>query len=79
MSAIYFHYSNGRGVSIDRSGTAVDDLVEARERADCIVRSLLMTPSAEDWRGWILHVTDDLGGELFDGKRRLDPTFSAAG
>ncbi len=66
MTAVYFHYSNGRGVSIDRSGTAVDDLVEARERADCIVRSLLMKPSAEDWRGWILHVTDDLGGEIFD-------------
>jgi hypothetical protein len=24
-----------------------------------------MTPSVEDWRSWILHVTDELGDELF--------------
>ena len=66
MTEVNFHCSNARGVAIDRSGTAIDDLVEAREHADRIVRSLLMTLTAEDWRGWILHVTDDLGDELFD-------------
>ena len=66
MTPVYFHYTNGRDVSIDESGTAVHDLVEAHEQADRIIRSLLLTPSAEDWRSWTLHVTDDLGGEIFD-------------
>jgi hypothetical protein len=30
------------------------------------VRSLIATPSVEDWRGWILHVTDDDGDEIFE-------------
>ena len=66
MTDIYFHYSNARGVLIDRSGTAVHDLLEAREHAICAVRSLITTTSAEDWRGWILHVTDNDGDEIFD-------------
>ena len=66
MTEVYFHYSNARGVLIDRSGTAMDDLAEAREHAEQLVRSLIMRPSAEDWRGWILHVTDEEGDEIFD-------------
>jgi hypothetical protein len=66
MADVYFHYSNARGVLIDRCGTVVDDLLEARAYADCAVRSLIMTASAEDWRGWILHATDLDGDEIFD-------------
>ncbi len=66
MTDVFFHYSNTRGLLIDRSGTAVDDLVEACERADSVVRSLIMTASAEDWRGWVLHVTDYDGDQIFD-------------
>jgi hypothetical protein len=66
MTSVYFHYSNARGVLVDRNGTAVDDLVEARDQAYCAVQSLIMTSSAEDWRGWVLHVTDDDGEHLFD-------------
>jgi hypothetical protein len=65
MTRVYFHCSNSRGVSIDRYGAAVDDLAEARDHAACVVRSLNMAQSSEDWRSWILHVSDDLGGELF--------------
>jgi hypothetical protein len=43
----------------------VDDLAEARDHAACVVRSLTTARSLEDWRGWILHVNDDLGDELF--------------
>jgi hypothetical protein len=49
----------------DRRGTAVDDLADARDQAACVVHSLTMTHSAEDWRSWILHVNDDLGDKLF--------------
>lgn len=66
MTDVYFHYSNERAALIDRNGTAVDDFVEAREHAVCLARSLIMTPSAEDWRGWVLHITDDDGEEIFE-------------
>jgi hypothetical protein len=66
MADLHFHYSNARGVLIDRSGTSIDDLIEAREHADRVVRSLIMSASAEDWRGWVLHVADKEGNELFD-------------
>ena len=42
MTQVYFHCSNSREVRIDRSGEAVSDLAEARDRAACIVRSLIM-------------------------------------
>jgi hypothetical protein len=66
MTSVYFHYSSARGVLVDRNGTAVDDLVEAREQAHRAVQTLITTASAEDWRGWILHVTDGDGEEIFD-------------
>jgi hypothetical protein len=31
-----------------------------------VVRSLIMAPGPEDWRGWVLHVSDDDGEEIFD-------------
>jgi hypothetical protein len=65
MTQVYFHCTNPRGVLLDRLGTTVDDLAEARVQAACVVHSLTMTHSAEDWRSWILHVNDDLGDELF--------------
>jgi hypothetical protein len=29
------------------------------------VQSFTKTDSLEDWRDWVLHVSDDLGDELF--------------
>lgn len=65
MTQIYFHCSSTERVMIDRCGSAVEDLVEAREHAALVVRSLIMTPGEEDWRGWVLHVSDDDGEEIF--------------
>ncbi|MBR0871023.1 hypothetical protein JQ633_11685 [Bradyrhizobium tropiciagri] len=65
MSAVYFHCSDEQHVLLDRNGAAMD-LAEARVHAERLVRSYVMTPSAEDWRNWVLHVTDDLGDELFE-------------
>jgi hypothetical protein len=50
---------------VDRRGTAVDDLAEARDCAAGIVQSLMKTRNLEDWRDLVLHVSDDLGDELF--------------
>jgi hypothetical protein len=44
---------------------AVGDLSEARDRAASVVRSFIMSHNLKDWRGWVLHVSDDLGDELF--------------
>jgi hypothetical protein len=65
MTQVYFHCSNAKEVLLDRCGAVVDDLAEARDRAACVVRSVTTAPNLEDWRGWVLHVNDDLGEELF--------------
>jgi uncharacterized protein DUF6894 len=66
MADVYFHYSNGRGVLIDRNGTAVEGLADACEHAVRRARSLIMTPGPEDWRRWVLHITDDDGEEILE-------------
>ncbi|KJC35382.1 hypothetical protein UP10_16210 [Bradyrhizobium sp. LTSPM299] len=65
MTALYFHCSDDEHVLVDRTGAAMN-LSEAREHAERLVRTYVMIPSAEDWRNWILHVTDDLGDEVFE-------------
>ena len=64
MTELYFHCTDAQHVLIDECGVAMD-LAEAREYAESLGRSLIMTPSEEDCRGWILHVTDELGEEIF--------------
>ena len=64
MSEVYFHCSDAEHMFIDRRGAAMD-MAEAREHAEQIIRSMVMTPSAEDWRDWALHVTDEIGSEIF--------------
>jgi len=65
MTQVYFHCSNTSEVLIDRCGAVVDDLAEARDRAASVVRSLTTARNLEDWRDWVLHVSDDVGDELF--------------
>ena len=65
MTQVYFHCSTPQGVVIDRCGAAVEDFAEACEHADRVVRSFIMKPGAEDWRGWVLHVSDDFDEEIF--------------
>jgi hypothetical protein len=65
MAEVFFHCSNRVGVAIDRCGSAVADLAEAQEHATLVVRSLVMTPVLEDWRGWVPHVSDKDGEEIF--------------
>jgi hypothetical protein len=65
MAQVYFHYSSPEGVLADPRGAAVGNLAEAHDRAAFAVRSLIASPSPEDWRGWVLHVSDDFGEEIF--------------
>jgi hypothetical protein len=65
MTRIFFHCSNTRKVFLDYRGTMVDDLTDARDHATRVVQSVTNERSLEDWRDWILHVSDDQGDELF--------------
>jgi hypothetical protein len=65
MTQVYFHCSNTKKVFVDYSGAVVDDLAEARDHATRVVRSFTNERSLEDWRDWVLHVSDDQGDELF--------------
>ncbi len=65
MAQVFFHCSSTNRVIVDQRGNDVDDLAEARERAACVVRTCLATPTLEDWREWTLHVSDVGGREIF--------------
>ena len=65
MAQVYFHCSSSREVRVDQFGAVVSSLAEARDRAACVVRSLIMEASAEDWRDWVVHVSDDFDDEIF--------------
>jgi Domain of unknown function (DUF6894) len=52
-------------VFLDHHGAVVNDLAEARDHATRLVQSFINEHSLEDWRDWVLHVSDDQGDELF--------------
>lgn len=65
MTQVHFNWSNARGASIDSFRADMSDLVETRDHAVRIVRSLTSARDLQDRRNWILRVRDDLGDELF--------------
>jgi hypothetical protein len=65
MTHLYFHCSTPEGLLIDRSGSDVEDLADARERAEGIILACIGRPGPEDWRDWTVCVSDDDGEELF--------------
>ena len=52
MPHIYFHCSTPRGLIVDRCGSQVEDIIEACDRAEQIVHTLIAGSSPEDWRTW---------------------------
>jgi len=65
MTQVYFHRSTTQKVFLDHQGAVVNDLAEARDHATRLVRSFINERSLEDWRDWVLHVSDEQGDELF--------------
>jgi hypothetical protein len=63
----FFHASrsNAKKVFLDHHGAVVNDLAEVRVHATPLVRSFTNERSLEDWRHWVLHVSDDQGDGLF--------------
>ena len=65
MTQVFFHCSNTKKVFLDYNGAVVNDLAEARDHATRVVQSFTNKRGPEDWRDWVLHVSDDQGDELF--------------
>ena len=65
MAQLYFQYTSLEGELTDRHDAGVANLAEAREAAALVVQSLISEPIAEDWRSWVLHVSDESGAEVF--------------
>ena len=65
MTQVYFHCSNTKKVFVDYCGAVVDDIAVARAHATRVVESVTSERSLDDWRDWVLHVSDDRGDELF--------------
>jgi len=65
MTDVYFHCTDDDHLLMAQHAVAIGGLTEAFEHADRLVRSYVMTVGPEDWRGWVLHATDELGNELF--------------
>ena len=65
MTQVFFHRSNTKKVFMDHNGAVVSDLAEARDHATRLVQFYTNERSLEDWRDWVLHVSDDQGDELF--------------
>ncbi len=65
MAQVFIHCSNSRGRLLDLRVADVDDLVEAGEYAMGVARALIAAPDLRDWRQCCLHVSDDLGEEIF--------------
>jgi hypothetical protein len=65
MAQVHFHCSNDDRMLVNYGDAEVADMTEARERAALLVRALVAAPGPEDWRNWMLHISDDLGEELF--------------
>jgi hypothetical protein len=66
MAQFYFDCSSATDVLLDRRGRRIDDLAEARAHAARLVQDLISAPGHEDWRDWVMHVSDEEGVEIFD-------------
>ena len=66
MTELYSQCSNSNGRALaNLYGVIVEELAEVRDYAANVGRSIVMTASPKDWRGWVLRVRDDLGEEIF--------------
>jgi hypothetical protein len=64
MTTLYFHCVGTQGALLDRSGSDMDDMLEARARAFQVISTIVNSLGPEDWRDWSVHVRDDEGEEL---------------
>lgn len=66
MTQLFFDCSNASRIIFDRSGHHVRDLGEMRDHAARLMRKLIDSPNDEDWRAWVMHVSDPEGEEVME-------------
>ncbi len=64
MAQVTFRCSSADRMLPNRCESFADGLTDAREQAEMVARALIATPGGEDWRAWVMHVSDDLGEEI---------------
>ena len=64
MAVLYFHCAGTQEVLLDRRGSEIEDIFDARARAFQIIQSMVTSAGPEDWRDWSVHVRNDDGDEL---------------
>ena len=64
MATLYFHCAGTQEVLLDRRGSEVEDIFDARARAFQIISTFVASTGPEDWRDWNVHVRNDEGDEL---------------
>ena len=65
MCQVHVYCSNSQGHMLDARVADVDDLIEARDYATRVARSLVAAPTLRDWRNCWLRVSGDLGEDIF--------------
>jgi hypothetical protein len=65
MTHVYFHCSSPERVLLDARGRDVEDLTEARDFAVRVVKEFIESRGPDDWRAWMLRVSDADGEEIF--------------
>jgi hypothetical protein len=66
MAQLYFHCSSPERVVPDRSGSDLEDLVEAHAHAVGYVQRIIALATPDDWRTWKLQVLDEDGDQVFE-------------
>jgi Domain of unknown function (DUF6894) len=64
MATLYFHCVGTREALVDRRGSEMDDLSDARARAFHVIQAFITSAGPEDWREWTVYVNDEEGEEL---------------
>ncbi len=65
MTHLYFHCAGPNEVLVDRCGTEVIDLAEARDHALAIARLIVENAYGErDFSEWLIYVSDDDDDEV---------------
>ena len=64
MATLYLHCVGTQGVLLDRCGSDMEDICDARARAFEVIQTIVNSLGPEDWRHWSVHVRDGEGDEL---------------
>jgi hypothetical protein len=64
MTTLYFHCAGTEEVLLDRRGSEIEDIFDARARAFQIINAIITSAGPEDWRDWSVHVRNGEGEEL---------------